>query len=89
MTPLSGAVGGAEGPPNSWHEAEKSSLTHGTCGVAEQGEREQQEGWAEEQRGGGEDTCDCDRGHGRREPRREQSRRGAAEWKVKRDGQHC
>ena len=28
--------------------------------AGEQGEREQQEGWAEEQRGGGEDTCDCD-----------------------------
>ena len=34
---------------------EKSSLTHSTCGVAEQGERKQQEGWAEEQ-----STCDCD-----------------------------
>ena len=32
----------------------------GTCGVAEQGEREQQEGWAEEQRGGGENIGDCD-----------------------------
>ena len=33
---------------------------HGTCGAGEQDEKEQQEGWAEEQRGGGEDTCDCD-----------------------------
>ena len=33
---------------------------HDTCGAGEQDEREQQEGWAEKQRGGGEDTCDCD-----------------------------
>ena len=55
-----GAVGGAEAHQTSWHEAEKSNLMHDTSGAGEQGEREQQEGWAEERRGGGEDTCDCD-----------------------------
>ena len=52
----------------------------------EQDEREQQEGWAEEQRGGGEDTCDCGSeshsipeqsgGTGDVQPRREQSQTG-------------
>ena len=40
-------------PLSSWHEAEKSNLKHDS-------EREQQDGWVEEQKGGGEDTCDCD-----------------------------
>ena len=52
--------GWSRSPPNSWHEEEKSNLMHGACGAGEQDEREQEEGWAEEQRGGGEDTCDCD-----------------------------
>ena len=47
-------------PQSSWHEAEKSNLKHDMCGAGEQDEREQQDGWAEEQKGGGEDTCDCD-----------------------------
>ena len=38
----------------------ESNLMHGTCGAGEQDEREQQEGLAEEQRGAGEDTCDCE-----------------------------
>ena len=33
---------------------------HDTGGAGEQGEREQQKGWPEEQRGCCEDTCDCD-----------------------------
>ena len=33
---------------------------HDMCGAGEQGEGEQQEGWAEKQKGGGENTCDCD-----------------------------
>ena len=47
-------------PQNSWNEKEKSNQKHDTCGAGEQVERNQQEGWAEEQRGVGEDTCDCD-----------------------------
>ena len=35
---------------NSWHVAEKSNLMHDMCGVGKQGERDQQEGQAEEQR---------------------------------------
>ena len=33
-------------------EEEKSNLKHDTCGAGEQDEREQQDGWAEEQKGG-------------------------------------
>ena len=43
----------------SWNEEEKSNQKHDTCGAGEQDEREQQDGWAVEQKGGGEDTCDC------------------------------
>ena len=82
VSELTGAVGGAEAHRTvgmRWR-----SLMHGKCGVGEQSEREQQ-GWAKEQRGGGENTCDCDSeshskpveqsgGTGDVQPRREQSR---------------
>ena len=44
--------GWSRSPQNSWNEEEKS-LMHDTCGAGEQVQREQQEGWAEEQKGGG------------------------------------
>ena len=47
-------------PQNSWNEDEKSNQKHDTCGAGEQDEKEQQDGWAEEQKGCGEETCDCD-----------------------------
>ena len=47
-------------PQSSWNKEEKSNQKHDTCGAGEQDESEQQDGWAEEQKGGGEDTCDCD-----------------------------
>ena len=47
-------------PQNSWNEEEKSNQKHDTCGAGEQDEREQQDGRAVEQKGGDEDTCDCD-----------------------------
>ena len=37
-------------PQNSWNEEEKSNQKHDTCGAGEQDEREQQDGWAVEQR---------------------------------------
>ena len=94
--------GWSRNPPNSWCEEEKSNLIHDTCGAGEQVERNQQEGWAEEQKGGAEDTWDCDRhsnpwnraeGTGDVQPRREQNRRGEVEaeqqsGKVQGDGQH-
>ena len=47
-------------PQNRWNEEEKSNQKHDMCGAGEQDERNQQEGWAEDQEGGTEDTCDCD-----------------------------
>ena len=40
-------------PLSSWNEEEKSNQKHDTCGAGEQDEREQHDGWAEEQKGGG------------------------------------
>ena len=45
-------------PQNRWNEEEKSSQKHDMCEAGEQDERNQQE--AGEQKGGAEDTCDCD-----------------------------
>ena len=58
LTPPTGAAGGAEAHRTVGGDAQKSNLMHDTCGAGEQDEREQQEGWAEEQRGAAEDTCD-------------------------------
>ena len=45
-------------PQNRWNEEEKSNQKHDMCEAGEQDERNQQE--AGEQKGGAEDTCDCD-----------------------------
>ena len=50
--------GRSRNPPNSWCEEEKSNLKQDSCVAGEKVEK--QEGWAEEQKGGAEDTCDCD-----------------------------
>ena len=46
-------------PQNRWNEEEKSNQKHDMCGAGKD-ERNQQEGGAGEQKGGAEDTCDCD-----------------------------
>ena len=73
---------------------------HDTCGAGEKVEK--QEGWVEEQKGGAEDTCDCDsESHSRAgaqetcshdESKAGQEREVEAEkqsGKVQGDGQHC
>ena len=54
----SGTVSGAEKPTTRWNEEEKSNQKHDMCEAGEQDERNQQEDG--EQKGGAEDTCDCD-----------------------------
>ena len=58
LTPPTGTVGGAETYRNSWCEEKKSNLKHDTCGAGENVEK--QEGWVEEQNGGGDNTCNSD-----------------------------
>ena len=82
-------------PQNRWNEEEKSNQKHDMCEAGEQDERNQQE--AGEQKGGAEDTCDCDseshsipwsRARVQEKYSHDESKTGW-EREVQGDGQHC